>query len=221
MSEYSVIGSAQRLLTKPDGTPSNLIEQIRLHPFSVVLLDEIEKAAAEVFDALMTVFDEGYLLDPWGREINFRSAVIILTSNLGAQVTESIGFGENADNIHLREVQRFFRPEFFNRMDAVINFRHLSPIDIERIAQIDLDRIAQREGLAQRNIQLVCEPQLIAWLAQQGYDRRLGARPLLRTIESSVITPISRFLAENPQAKNQQLLLTRSDERVLLRAVAI
>jgi ATP-dependent Clp protease ATP-binding subunit ClpA len=193
-----------------------LIEQIRLHPFSVVLLDEIEKAAAEVFDALMTIFDEGYLLDSRGREISFRSAVIILTSNLGSQAAEAVGFGTGAGDLHLQEVKKFFRPEFFNRMDAVINFRHLQAEDIERIAALDVKQIAEREGLKQRNIQVICEPELITWLAQRGYDYRLGARPLLRTIEASLITPLARYVAEHPLVCDRVLTLSLHEGQVVL-----
>ncbi|HMO14270.1 MAG TPA: AAA family ATPase [Pirellulaceae bacterium] len=216
MSEYSGVGSAQRLLTKPDGTTSELVEQIRLNPFSVVLLDEIEKAAFEVFDALMNVFDEGYMLDPLGRETNFCSSVFVLTSNLGAQTADSIGFESQSTDLYAREVRRFFRPEFFNRLDGVLNFNHLTMRDIERITLLDVQKVAQREGLEKRNIRLSCSDKVITWLANRGYDRRLGARPLQRTIEAHIVTPIAHYLAENPQAKNQELRLVLANDRVVL-----
>src|SRR5262249_8360295 len=120
MSEYAVPGAAQRLLAQPDGRPSDFIQKLRQQPFAVVLLDEIEKADAEVFDVLLGVFDEGRLTDRYGRLTTFRSAILVMTSNLGTGKQASFGFGERPPLRYEGEALAFFRPEFFNRIDAVV-----------------------------------------------------------------------------------------------------
>src|SRR5205823_8091449 len=122
MSEYGAFGAAQRLVATPEGDPSELIKKIRAQPFSVVLLDEIEKAAPEVFDVLLGLFDEGRLTDRFGRVTHFRSAIVVLTSNLGVTASSAPGFAIETGPAYDAEVMKFFRPEFFNRLDAVLAF---------------------------------------------------------------------------------------------------
>ena len=136
-----------RLLGPPQGEPGPLVKQVRRQPFSVLLLDEIEKAAAEVFDTLMGVFDEGRLTDQYGRVTNFRSTIIVMTSNLGAGQSRSVGFAEGGGPAYQDVAMKFFRPEFFNRMDAVVTFRPLLPATVKAITRRELDAIAKREGL--------------------------------------------------------------------------
>src|SRR5262249_11172856 len=122
MSVYAGPGSADRLLSAPDGQPSALIRDIRAQPFNVVLFDEIEKADPEVFDVLMGLFDEGRLTDRFGRTAVFRSAIIIMTSNLGSDKQGAFGFNTGSKAPYEAEVMDFFRPEFFNRIDAIVSF---------------------------------------------------------------------------------------------------
>ncbi len=214
MSEYATPGASERLLTQSNGQPSELVESIRQQPFVVLLFDEIEKASTEIFDTLMNVFDEGRLTDRMGRVTNFCSCVIIMTSNLGTSVSDPIGFDESRTPGYEKEVRKFFRPEFFNRLDQVISFNHLSESDIENIARKEIENLKKRAGLSRRNLRLVCDPEVIKFVAEQGYDRKLGARPLQRVVERFVVTPIARWLSENPQVESLQLELVFEDGRV-------
>ncbi|MBY0456737.1 MAG: AAA family ATPase [Gemmataceae bacterium] len=198
MSEYGGFDAVYRLLGPPQGEPGELVKKIRQQPFSVLLLDEIEKAAADVFDTLMGVFDEGRLTDQYGRVTNFRSAIIIMTSNLGAGQSRAVGFGgENAGAQYQEAAMRFFRPEFFNRMDAVVTFRPLLPGSVRAITRRELDAIARREGLARAGVSVVWGEELVDHLAAIGFDPRYGARPLQRAIEREVVAPLARWLLAN------------------------
>jgi ATP-dependent Clp protease ATP-binding subunit ClpC len=197
MSEYAGPGAGDRLLTQADGHPSALIRGIREQPFSVVLLDEIEKADAQVFDVLMGAFDEGRMADRFGRTAIFRSAIIILTSNLGVDAQGAFGFGKQDATPYEAHVMDFFRPEFFNRIDAVVSFDALDAASIQAITRKELAEIASREGLVKANIRLIWTDAVVGHLAQTGFDHRYGARPLQRTIERQVIAPLSRYLLAN------------------------
>lgn len=202
MSEYSHPGAASRLIQSVDGSPSHFIKSIRQNPFSVLLLDEIEKADEEVFDLLLNVLDEGTLSDPIGRVAYFRSSIIILTSNIGATAGARSGFGASPFPDFESEVLKFFRPEFFNRLDAVIPF---SPLDAEatrQIASIELDKLMKRPGLENRNIRLKFNPQVVDFVARSGFDPKFGARPLLRKIEESISVPLSKWLLDQLHIEN-------------------
>lgn len=201
MSEYSGAWAADRLLTQANGEPSDFIQQIRRQPFCVLLFDEIEKAHPSVFDVLMNVFDEGRLTDRFGRVTYFRSAVIVLTSNLGASSGQSVGFGDRSTSNaarHLTAARQFFRPEFFNRLDSVVTFEPLTAEVVTRITEKELREISQREGLRKRGLQFCWTDEIIAHLAKAGFDPRYGARPLQRTLETEVVAPLSRLLIERP-----------------------
>jgi ATP-dependent Clp protease ATP-binding subunit ClpC len=202
MSEYSGPGAARRLIGSPQGEPSELIKRLREQPFCVVLLDEIEKADAEVFDLLLGVFDEGRLTDQYGRLTTFRSSLIIMTSNLGAQQMEPFGLSKTSPSSYDTEAMSFFRPEFFNRIDAVVTFEHLSGTTIRLIAVAELQRIGGREGLKNSNIQLRWSEAVIDLLCQVGYDARYGARPLQRAIETLIVTPLAKFLVEKSKLRD-------------------
>ena len=211
MSEYSGPLAAERLQRQTDGTLSPFLQQVRRHPFSVILLDEVEKAHPAVYDVLLNVFDEGRMTDEFGRVTYFRNAVIIMTSNLGAQSKADVGFDTGAganDRKYLSAVRDFFRPEFFNRMDGVIPFAPLSKSTIHRICERELTQIAAREGLRRRRISLHWTAAVVQHLAALGYDRRYGARPLQRTIETAVVDRLSRWLTENLGAQDLQLDLS-------------
>jgi ATP-dependent Clp protease ATP-binding subunit ClpC len=195
MSEYGGPGAAQRLLGPPDGDPGLLIRQVRQQPFHVVLLDEIEKAAPEVFDLLLGLFDEGRLTDRYGRLTTFRSAIVIMTSNLGATSTEPFGLSPTPAKSYITEIAAHFRPEFFNRIDGVVTFSPLSPTTMRKIAEMELEALAGREGLAQRNLRLQWTPAVLDHLLVAGFDKRYGARPLQRTVENLIAIPLAKHLA--------------------------
>src|SRR5262249_30880983 len=194
LSEYAGWGAAHRLLTGADGEPSEFIKRVRQQPFCVVLLDEIEKADPEVFDVLLSVFDEGRLTDRFGRVTTFRSAVIIMTSNLGADKLEGIGFESKDAPSYSRKAMNFFRAEFFNRIDAVVQFNALSKSMMRRITTKELSEIAARDGLQRKNLRLLWSEPLVDELIAAGFDQRYGARPLQRTIETMVVAPLAKYL---------------------------
>ena len=207
MSEYSGASAAERLIGDPNGEPSDLVKKVRQQPFVVLLLDEIEKAAPEVFDVLLSVFDEGRLTDRYGRTTTFRSAVIIMTSNLGATKAGEMGFDKRSAPAYAKESMAFFRPEFFNRIDAVVQFEALDEQRILAITRKELSQIAEREGLLRAGIRLSWSDRLVSHLAKSGFDVRYGARPLQRTIENLVVAPLSRYLVERSELRNTSLRL--------------
>ncbi|MCI0488662.1 MAG: AAA family ATPase [Blastocatellia bacterium] len=208
MSEYTGPGAAERLITGPEGLPSDLIKRVRQQPFVVVLLDEIEKAYREVFDVLLSVLDEGRLTDRYGRTTTFKSAVIIMTSNLGADKMRPLGFDKSAAQSHSAKgrgagsgFKSFFRPEFYNRIDSIVSFKPLDEEMILAITRKELSEIPEREGLSQAGMDFTWTDALLAHLAKQGFDARYGARPLQRAMESLVVAPLARYLLEHPGLK--------------------
>lgn len=215
MSEYNLAGAASRLLMKPDGEPSDLIQKVREKPFSVVLFDEIEKADAQIFDALLGLFDEGRLTDRFGRVTNFTSTVVIMTSNLGAErfARGEVGFSENENISNEKEIKTFFRPEFFNRLDAVVQFRPLDKDSLYKITEKEIAQVARREGLSQKGIKLVWTKEVVAFLAEKGFDPRFGARPLQRAVETLLTAPLAEFLLENPSLENCEISVSLENEQ--------
>jgi len=198
MSEYMEKFTVSRLIGAPPGyvgyeEGGQLTEKIRKHPYSVILLDEIEKAHPDVFNVLLQLMDDGVLTDGLGRKIDCRHAVIIMTSNVGARDLQSsdIGFqhqGADAQAIMNEKVQkalrRTFSPEFINRLDDVVIFRSLAPTDIRQIVDIQLQKLIQRA--ATLGYQLVVKPKAKDFLGQKGYDLMYGVRPLKRIIQQYV-----------------------------------
>jgi ATP-dependent Clp protease ATP-binding subunit ClpC len=207
MSEYAGPDAAERFLGSPNAGPADWIQKIRQQPFTVLLLDEIEKAAPAIFDILLGVFDEGRLTDPWGRLTHFKSAVIIMTSNLGAAVGESFGLSKSAPPAYENEAMGFFRPEFFNRIDTVVTFDPITLETVRAVAEKELRDLAQREGLIRSNLQLRWTTALLNHLAREGFDARYGARPLQRAIEMLVVTPLSKFLVDHPTRRNATITI--------------
>lgn len=197
MSEYGGPGAAHRLMGTQE-RPGELVRRVREQPFTVVLLDEFEKAHPDVFDLLLGVFDEGRLTDPWGRVTTFRSAVLIMTSNLGVSSLGPIGLNQSRPPSYLAEVMSFFRPEFFNRIDSVVSFSPLTPETIATITEMELQEVGRREGMARRELTLRWTPAVLRHLAALGYDARYGARPLKRALEETVVVPLARYLVEHP-----------------------
>ncbi|HEY8562432.1 MAG TPA: AAA family ATPase [Pyrinomonadaceae bacterium] len=207
MSEYNAPGAASRLLIKADGEPSELIQKVREKPFSVVLFDEVEKADAQVFDVLLGLFDEGRLTDRFGRVTNFTSTVVIMTSNLGAErfARGEIGFGEAENISNEKEIKAFFRPEFYNRLDGVVQFKPLDEDSLYKITEKEIAAVARREGLAQKGIKLIWADDVVGFLAEKGIDARFGARPLQRTIETLLTAPLAEFLLQNSALENCEI----------------
>lgn len=211
MSEYAGDGAAERLVSDARGNASEFIKRVRSQPFCVVLLDEIEKAAPEVFDMLLALFDEGRLTDRFGRITTFQSSVIIMTSNLGAGRDNTMGFGASRGPDYDAEVMRYFRPEFYNRLDGVVAFEPLEESAILRIATKELQEVSRREGLARQGIRVTWDDDVVELVARAGFDRRYGARPLQRAIEQHVVTPLARYLAEHPDVQAAELHLRVDD----------
>jgi ATP-dependent Clp protease ATP-binding subunit ClpC len=212
MSEYSTAGAPQALMTRPDGELSEFLQRVRRQPFCVLLLDEIEKADPSVFDLLLGVLDEARLTDRFGRSVSFRSAVILITSNLGAEKADVPGFDNQNTSGFERAVMKFFRPEFFNRIDAIVQFQPLTTEVMRRITAKELREISDREGLRAKNLIIEWDPALIEQLIQTGFDPRYGARPLQRTLDSMVLAPLAKFLIERPELKNARIQLSMDSE---------
>ncbi len=213
MSEYGGHDATRRLLGEPFGEPSELVKKLRRNPFTVLLLDEVEKAAPEVFDTFMNVFDEGRLTDALGRVTWFRSTVIIMTSNLGARRSGALGFSDAGPAQAARSdegaIQSFFRPEFFNRIDQVIAFDPLDRAAVAAIAERELAALMEREGLRERAITLEVDEALQCEIIDQGFDPVLGARPLQRKIEELLVTPLARWLVAHPATRDACLRVKR------------
>lgn len=216
MSEYADFGAAQRLLTQPDGEPSQLIQRVRRNAFAVVLLDEIEKAAPEVFDLLLGMFDEGRLTDRFGRTTNFCSCVILMTSNLGVQVSEPIGFDGGQGTSFEQAARQFFRPEFYNRLDGVVTFHPLAPEVIREIAAKELAELAARETLAQRRLRLQWTPQTLDVLAAEGFSKQHGARPLQRVLQRRIVAELSHYLNARPALPPGTLVVDLSTDALTI-----
>jgi ATP-dependent Clp protease ATP-binding subunit ClpC len=211
MSEYQLAGSSRRLLEVGPGVTS-LAERVRQQPLCLVLLDEIEKAHPEVFDLLLGVLGEGRLTDSLGRAVDFRMALVVMTSNLGVVDTEPVGYGARADGLDPSgAVREAFRPEFFNRLDHVVAFRRLDRDDVRRIVDLELAKVAARAGLAGRNLRLRSDSAARDWLADQGFDSKMGARPLKRLIEEKVVAPLAVRLSRDGQLRDRDVVVVAGE----------
>jgi ATP-dependent Clp protease ATP-binding subunit ClpB len=202
MSEYMEKHTVARLIGAPPGyigyeEGGQLTEAVRRKPYSVILLDEIEKAHPDVFNILLQVLDDGRLTDGHGRTVDFRNTVVIMTSNIGSQLILELRGADEASYQRMREqvlqaLQRQFRPEFLNRVDEVVVFRALTEAELAKIVDIQLEGLRRR--LAERRITLEVTEAARAYLARVGYDPVFGARPLKRAIQREVETPVARLI---------------------------
>jgi ATP-dependent Clp protease ATP-binding subunit ClpB len=202
MSEYMEKHTVARLIGAPPGyvgydEGGQLTEAVRRKPYSVVLLDEIEKAHPDVFNVLLQVLDDGRLTDGHGRTVNFRNTVIIMTSNIGSQLILEMRGADERTYQRMREqvldaLRRHFRPEFLNRVDEVVVFRALTEAELAKIVEIQLEGLRRR--LADRRITLEVNEAARQHLAKIGYDPVFGARPLKRAIQREVETPVARLI---------------------------
>ena len=196
MSEFMEKHSVARLIGAPPGyvgyeEGGYLTEAVRRKPYSVVLLDEVEKAHSDVFNILLQVLDDGRLTDSQGRTVDFRNAVIVMTSNLGsAQIQELVGDQEAQRAAVMDAVSAHFRPEFINRIDEVVVFEPLGRDQIAGIADIQLSRLRQR--LAERELDLALSAEAMNKLVAVGYDPVYGARPLKRAIQRWIENPLAQ-----------------------------
>ena len=216
MSEYQERHSVARLIGAPPGyvgyeEGGYLTEAVRRRPYSVLLLDEIEKAHPDVFNLLLQILDEGRLTDGHGRTVDFKNTVIIMTSNVGSQFILDADITEIEMDARVNEVmQATFKPEFLNRVDEIIIFHRLSLEDIKGIVDIQLQLLRKR--LAERNITLEITDAAKSYLAQQGYDPAYGARPLKRLIQREIQDQVALALLKGEFRDGDTILV---DERNL------
>jgi ATP-dependent Clp protease ATP-binding subunit ClpB len=198
MSEYMEKHTVSRLVGAPPGyvgyeEGGQLTEAVRRRPYSVVLLDEIEKAHPDVFNILLQVLDDGRLTDGQGRTVDFRNVILILTSNLGSQYLADPGLSQEEKREQvMRVVRQAFRPEFLNRLDEIVLFDPLTQEDLDRIVDINLNRLNKR--LAERRIAVQLTEDARRWLAATGYDPVYGARPLRRLLQTTIEDALARKL---------------------------
>ena len=224
MSEYSEKHSVARLVGAPPGyvgyeEGGQLTEAVRRRPYSVVLLDEVEKAHPEVFDILLQVLDDGRLTDGQGRTVDFRNVILVLTSNLGSQfLTDPLTSPEEKRNEVMSVVQASFKPEFLNRLDDIIIFEALSKEELGEIVEIQLARIAKR--LTDRRLNLEVTDAARSWLADEGYDPAYGARPLRRLVQREIGDRLARMLLAGEVLDGQKVVVDKVDgsEGLTLRA---
>ncbi|UYN82977.1 MAG: AAA family ATPase [Microcella sp.] len=198
MSEYGEKFSVSRLIGAPPGyvgyeQGGQLTEAVRRRPYSVILLDEVEKAHPEVFDLLLQVLDDGRLTDGQGRTVDFRNTILILTSNLGSQllIDPSLDWPSKVAGVN-DIVRQAFKPEFINRLDDIVVFSPLSTDDLGQIVSLQIDRLERR--LTDRRLQLAVTPDARTWLAERGYDPVYGARPLRRLMQHEIDDALARAI---------------------------
>lgn len=201
MSEYGEKFAVSRLIGAPPGyvgyeQGGQLTEAVRRRPYSVILLDEVEKAHPEVFDLLLQVLDDGRLTDGQGRTVDFRNTILILTSNLGSQalIDPTLDWDTKVAAVN-DMVRQAFKPEFVNRLDDIVVFSTLSTSDLGQIVSLQVDRLERR--LEQRRLQLAVTPDARAWLAERGYDPIYGARPLRRLMQHEIDDRLARAILSN------------------------
>ncbi len=224
MSEYMEKHTVSRLVGAPPGyigyeEGGQLTEAVRRRPYRVILFDEVEKAHQDVFNILLQVLEDGRLTDGHGRTVDFRNAIIIMTSNLGSQYLRNLDPEDRAAFELVRvqiqeELRRTLRPEFLNRIDEIIVFRPLTRRDLERIVELQLAGLGKR--LAERHVQLDVTPAAKTLLARDGYNPDYGARPLRRLIQRTVENPISRQLLAGELREGGTVVVDAKGDEVVI-----
>ncbi len=229
MSEYAEKFSASRLTGSPPGyvgyeEGGQLTEQIRRRPYSVVLFDEIEKAHPDVMHVMLQILEEGKLTDSLGRTVNFRNTVVIMTSNVGADILKkqtTVGFGavdEAAgyrgmkDKI-LNEVKKAFKPEFLNRLDDIIVFRSLNREDLKKVVEIEIGKVEER--MKQQDLHIVLDEKAKGYLIDRGYDEKSGARPLRRAIERNIEDRLAEDILRDHVKKGDTINISSDGNRLI------
>jgi len=229
MSEYMEKFNVSRLIGAPPGyvgyeEGGQLTEKVRRRPYSVILLDEIEKAHPDVFNLLLQVFEDGRLTDSFARKVDFRNTIMIMTSNVGAELirkTGAIGFKNQKEEVSyqemkdklLEEVKRTFKPEFLNRIDDIIVFRPLLREDLVKIVEIELDHVAQR--LKDQNIKMEISAEAKDFLVEKGFDPVFGARPLKRTIQRFLEDPLASEIISRRFKDGSTIKVGRKNEELI------
>lgn len=203
MSEYQdqmavnkLIGSAPGYVGYGEG--GQLTEKVRHQPYSLILFDEIEKANPQIFNALLQIMDDGRLTDAQGRTVSFKDTILIMTSNAGYS-DKLLEKGKVDHDKLIKALEAYFRPEFLNRLDAIVPFNELTQGDMTKIIDIYLKKMAH--VLAKKDVKLVVSPEAKTYFAQKGYDKKFGARPLRRVVEQEMQTPIAKLLMKSPDTK--------------------
>jgi ATP-dependent Clp protease ATP-binding subunit ClpC len=239
MSEFMERHTVSRLVGAPPGyvgydEAGQLTEALRRRPYSIVVFDEVEKAHPEAHNMLLQIMEEGHLSDARGRKVDFRNAIVVMTSNIGAEMIKrqtSLGFSLKQDEQTeeklayeemrkklMDSLKRVFRPEFINRLDSVIVFRALSKEDIKEIVRLELDKVADR--LKDHDISLIATPPALDRLAELGYDPEMGARPLKRVIQQKVEDVLSDALLSGTFSDGDTIIVDYREEEVVLRREA-
>ena len=221
MSEYQdqmavnkLIGSAPGYVGYGEG--GQLTEKVRHQPYSLILFDEIEKANPQVFNALLQIMDDGRLTDAQGRTVSFKDTILIMTSNAGYS-DQLLKDGKVDHDKLIKALEAYFRPEFLNRLDAIVPFNSLTKDDMNKIIDIYLNKMAH--VLAKKGVKAEVSDEVKAYLADKGYDKKFGARPLRRVVEQDLETPIAKLLMKKPDTKTVKFIA--DDKHVYLNDAAI
>ena len=234
MSEYMEKFAVSRLIGAPPGYVGHddggqLTEKVRRKPYSVILLDEIEKAHPEVFNLLLQVLDDGQLTDSLGRKVNFKNSIIIMTSNTGSRQLKEFGTGvgfntknreskgqQESNNVIDKELKKKFAPEFLNRIDDVVMFNSLNKEDINKIIGIELERLVER--VQKMEFELEITEEAVEYIASQGFDPEYGARPLKRAIQKYVEDVLTEEIIQQNPEKMSKLLLdyNKTDDKMVV-----
>ena len=216
MSEYAEKHAVARLIGAPPGyvgydEGGMLVERVRKNPYTVLLLDEIEKAHSDLFDILLQIMDHATLTDNHGREADFRHVTLIMTSNAGARdiSARSIGFGDTPSGSGLVEIERLFAPEFRNRLDEIVRFVQLSPEVMQRVVEKFMREL--EEQLLERKVKISLREGARAWLAEKGFDPLFGARPLSRVIQVEVKDKIADEILFGRLEKGGKVVIDAAD----------
>ncbi|AEW93020.1 MULTISPECIES: ATP-dependent Clp protease ATP-binding subunit [Streptomycetaceae] len=228
MSEYQERHTVSRLVGAPPGyvghdEAGQLTEAVRRHPYSLVLLDEVEKAHPDVFNTLLQVLDDGRLTDAQGRTVDFKNTVVVMTSNLGSETAggPALGFGAGAGGDDeerertLRPLRQHFRPEFLNRIDEIVVFRRLTDDQLRQITDLLLEETRRR--LHAQGVAVDFSPAAVDWLARRGHQPEYGARPLRRTIQREIDRPLSRLLLDGKVPSGSRVRVEVEDDRPAFR----
>lgn len=226
MSEYMEKHSVSKMAGAPPGyvgydKGGDLTEKVRRNPYSLILLDEVEKAHPDVFNQFLQVFDDGHLTDGNGRKVNFKNTIIIMTSNLGVRQSQekSIGFGANSETSKRDKIEssaldaakKHFSPEFLNRLDKIVVFNELSKDNISNILNIELEKA--KTLLTERNIKLRVGPKVKEYIVENGYDSDYGARPLARAVDKYVKDSITDYILEQDEEVKDCTLSLKWDDK--------
>jgi len=229
MSEYMERHTVSKIIGSPPGyvgyeEAGQLTEKVRRRPYSVLLLDEIEKAHPDVFNILLQIFEDGRLTDSKGRMVSFKNTIIIMTSNVGSDYINkmsSIGFASKEDIAEresmkekaLESLKEMFRPEFLNRIDEIVIFNYLRKPEIKKIVELELSKVEKR--LATKEVAIKISDKAKEFLAKEGFDPNLGARPLKRIIQRLILDPLSFKIVTQEIKEGSRVLIDEADGKIV------